>query len=587
MFFVADFETRTLSDAEQEAYDKGLLHLKDVSTHVWGWGFSKVGASKDSQIRLGTDLDSFMEMILNYKSNISVYFHNLKFDGNFLLSWLLSNGYKVTTKTKNLPDNSVSTLINETGAFYSITVNRSKRENGTYHKITFYDSYKKLPFSEDRIAKAFHLPYQKVEVEQEFYTRVRPLDHELTEEEKGYIRNDIRVIALAIEILKNQDMNSMTIGSDALTDYKRRIGTKSFRNLFPVLEKEVDDDIKLAYRGGVSMVKESIRNKDIGKGKTFDVNSMYPYVMRYKPMPFGAPLFYEGKYEKNDVYNLFIQELSCEFKLKKDKLPTIQIKGQPIIYSPREYLTESKGRTTLHLTNVDLELFLDHYHVYDIEYHSGYMFRSSTALFKDYIDHWTEVKETSVGAMRELAKLMLNSLYGKFGTKTVIASKIPRLNSDGIIKYDLGEPEIIESIYSAVAVFTTSYGRDLLLRTSQANYDRFCYCDTDSIHVTGTEPLVDMELHPTKLGYWDDEGTFDKARFVGAKCYVENFIYPEKAKGLKVVCAGMTKAQHSQVTYENFREGLVVTGKLQPKVVKGGVVLVQVDYAVKVRGSRF
>lgn len=582
MFYVADFETNTLSDEQEKLFKEDKLQLKDLETSVWGWGITELGCYLDEDITMGTSIESFMEHILNLKGNPKIYFHNLKFDGHFILSWLLKNGYEHTTSNKKMPNKSFTTLISDMGLFYSMEVAVSKR-NGRYHKLMFYDSLKKLPFTLDRIAKAFHLDHQKLEVPKDFYKKYRDKNHVLTDLEKEYIKNDVRVISMAMQIIRNEGNTKMTIGSDALHDYKSRMTDNAFKSLFPVLEKEVDDDIKRAYRGGVTMVKESVRSKKIGKGKAYDINSMYPYIMRYKKLPIGVPLFYEGQYKQYKNYDLFIQELRCEFKIKEDHLPTIQIKDRPGKYLPREYLTQSDGLTTLHLTNIDLDLFFDHYEVTNLEYVCGYMFQSTDKAFAQYIDYWNSVKEVSKGAMRELAKLKLNSLYGKFGTKTIVGSKIPVLNEHGIVKLELGENEEIKPIYSAIAVFTTSYGRDMLTRTAQANYDRFCYCDTDSIHLEGLEKPNMIELHPTKLGKWDDEGTFTRARFIGAKCYVEDFI----DGGLKVTVAGMTKEQHKQVTFENFKEGLTVTGKLQPKVVKNGVVLINVDYQVKVRGFIF
>lgn len=581
MLLVADFETNTLSEKEEQLYREGKLKAKDLKTNVWGWGMVEVGKVKDEDILIGNSLDSFMKTVLSLANeNPKIYFHNLKFDGHFIISWLLNNGYKMVEDRKHATHNSFHTLISDNGLFYSINV-VVKRYKSKRIQIQFLDSMKKLPFSVDRIAKAFHLDFKKVEVDESFYTKYRDENHELTQLEIEYIQNDIRVISQALQILFHQGMEKMTIGSDALYNYKLSIGgEKYFRSIFPVLSHDEDDDIKYAYRGGVTMVKEEVRSKDIGVGKTYDINSMYPYIMRYKKLPYDKPIFYKGKYVENEEYDLYIQQFKCEFKLKEGYLPTIQIKDRIGVYSPREYIRESKGLTTLHLTNVDLDLFFEHYDVWNIEWDCGYMFKSSNKYFINYIDHWTEVKENSTGAMRELAKLMLNSLYGKFGTKTVVQGKHPYLNEHGIVKMKLGESERIDPVYSAVAVFTTSYGRDIILRTAQANYDRFLYCDTDSIHVLGTETPKMVKLHPTKLGYWDDEGTFTRARFLGAKCYIEDF----EESGLKVTCAGMTKDQHKQVTYDNFHFGLVVKGKLQPKIVKGGVVLVNTDYEVKVRG---
>ena len=573
MNYVADFETHTLTTDEEKKYLNKELTLKDLKTSVWGWGLLKVGETEN--VRLGSSIETFFNEIRKLgKANI--YFHNLKFDGHFILSYLLNSGYVYDETRKK--DKSFSVLISDLNVFYSIEVIervQGKRKYG----YKFLDSFKKLPYSVDRIAKAFDLDFNKVEVDNSFYTKKRDENHFLTDTEIEYIKNDVRVTSLALDILFKQSMDRMTAGSDALNNYKHSIGG-SWDVWFPRLEKEVDDDIKLSYRGGVAMVKEEIRGQDIGIGKSYDINSMYPSIMYFEKLPYGYPLFFFGEYEQYQDYDLYIQELECEFKLKKNHLPTLQIKGQTGRYSPTEYLSESKGLTTLHLTSIDLKLFLEHYEVTNLTYRGGYMFQSQTNMFKDYIDHWNNIKETSTGAMRELAKLMLNSLYGKFGTKTDIQGKIPFLDENNIVKMNLGDPEIINPVYSAVATFITSYGRDRLIRTAQLNYDRFCYCDTDSIHLTGEEKPLGMEFHPTHLGKWDDDGTFTRARFLGAKCYIEDFI----KEGLKVVCAGMTREQHKQVTYENFKEGLVVSGKLAPRVVKGGVVLVNVNYQVKVRG---
>ena len=49
-------------------------------------------------------------------------------------------------------------------------------------------------------------------------------------------------------------------------------------------------------------------------------------------------------------------------------------------------------------------------------------------LFKDYIEYFYELKENAAkngdAAQKVIAKLFLNSLYGKFGTKTLRTSSI-------------------------------------------------------------------------------------------------------------------------------------------------------------------
>ena len=105
-----------------------------------------------------------------------------------------------------------------------------------------------------------------------------------------------------------------------------------------------------------------------GNGCVLDVNSLYPSCMKECLLPFGEPVFYEGKYEKDKVYELYIQMITCSFKIKEDKIPTIQIKHS-MSFMPNEYLETSKNEIVcLVLTNIDLALFLEHYDVKDMEY---------------------------------------------------------------------------------------------------------------------------------------------------------------------------------------------------------------------------
>ena len=94
--------------------------------------------------------------------------------------------------------------------------------------------------------------------------------------------------------------------------------------------------------------------------------------------------------------------------------------------------------------------------------------------------------------MRALAKVMLNSLYGKFATSLDVQSKYPYLEN-GIVKYYLGDKDKKKGLYLPVGIFITSYARNKTIRTSQAikdysikkyGIDMYCYSDTDSIHTT-------------------------------------------------------------------------------------------------------
>ena len=132
----------------------------------------------------------------------------------------------------------------------------------------------------------------------------------------------------------------MTIGSNALTDFKKILSKSKFEHLFPSLDYEIDKDLRKSYKGGFTYLNPIYKEKDIENITVLDVNSLYPSVMYEKKLPFGEPLFFNGKYEDDKVYNLYIQMITCSFKIKKNKIPTIQIKHN-LNYKSNEYLESS------------------------------------------------------------------------------------------------------------------------------------------------------------------------------------------------------------------------------------------------------
>lgn len=122
--------------------------------------------------------------------------------------------------------------------------------------------------------------------------------------------------------------------------------------------------------GGFTYLNDKYKEKQTGAGVVYDYNSLYPSIMYYEKLPFGEPIFFEGEYEKDILYPLYVQSFSCIFKLKENKIPSIQIK-QNYNFLPNEYITSSNGEiVTLVLTNIDLELFLEQYEIIGkITYH--------------------------------------------------------------------------------------------------------------------------------------------------------------------------------------------------------------------------
>lgn len=555
MLYSADFETTTDPD----------------DCRVWACGICSI--DDNLNFEYGNNIDWFIQYAYNHSGD-TFYFHNLKFDGEFIMCYLFEHGFRHEINRKCLKSKTFTTLISDKGQHYSIEICFEKN-GGIERKVTIYDSLKILPFSVEQVAKGFNLPISKLELD---YDEFREIGHELTKIEIDYLRNDVEIMARALLTLFNQDLKQMTQGSNALHDYKKIVGKKNFMKWFPV--PQYDYDIRQSYKGGFTYCDPRHKGQDIGEGIVLDVNSLYPSVMYYKPLPYGEGIFFEGKYEEDKVYNLYVQMLTCQFELKENHIPTIQLKNN-LSFVPTEYLTGSEDEeVTMCLTSVDLELFFEHYNVYNITFHSGWKFKSTTGLFTAYIDKWNKVKMESTlngnSAMRTLAKLMLNSLYGKFALNPNVQSKIPYY-SDGIIKYTLGEKETRKPIYIPVGTFITAWARHKTITSAQKVYDRFLYADTDSLHLIGTDLPAGLEVDPVKLGAWKLESTFTRARFLRQKTYAE-----EIDGKLHITCAGMPSRCYEHVTWENFLAGSSFEGKLQMQHVHGGIVLKDIDFTIKV-----
>lgn len=551
MIYTADFET--VNDPND--------------CRVWAWAILSIN---EKEYYTGTDIKSFMRQIEKLK-NVEIWFHNLRFDGTFILYELFREDFEYSNKKEG---HTFNTLISDMNQFYEIEIVFKGGKNG--NKIKLHDSAKVIPLRIEQMPKAFGIEIEKLEID---YNKKRPVGYQLTAEEREYLRHDVTIAARALRYFIDQGLYGMTIGSIALKSFKTTGNIeKNWQNLFP-MDLELDSEIRQAYKGAFTYVKDTETGKEQREGLVFDVNSLYPSVMYYDQMPYGAPIKFYGKYKPDKCYPYYFQILTCSFELKKGMLPTIQLKNN-LEFMPTEYVKSSKGELiTMCMTCTDLELFFEHYNVYDLEYHAGYKFKATDKLFKEFIDHWISIKNESTingnTGMRTIAKLMLNNLYGKFASRPTGFSKIPYFENEEV-KYKLSEEEERTMMYVPIGAAITAYARAKTIRSAQANYDRFIYADTDSLHLKGTEMPDNIEIDNVKLGAWKHESTFTRAKFIRAKSYIE-----EIDGKLKVTCAGLPESCHKFVTWENFELGTEYFGKLQQKKVKGGIVLQETTFKLK------
>ena len=572
--FVGDFETTVY---------EGQKH-----TEVWA---SAIVELNSEDVKIFKSIDETFEYLSVMKDNVIVYYHNLKFDGSFWLSYLLvdRNFKQAYNKTgerindvewqqeKEMKNNTFKYSISDKGQFYTIII----KVNNKFIEIR--DSLKLLPFSVKKIGKSFETKHKKLDME---YTGFRYSGCEITLEEQEYIKNDVLVVKEALEIMYNEGHNKLTIGSCCLEEYKKLIGKDDYTMYFPNLtEIELDKDtygsfnaeeyIRKSYRGGWCYVVKGKENKIYENGVTADVNSLYPSVMSSESgnrYPVGKPYFWKGNYideEALKTNRYFFIRIKTRFYIKKNKLPFIQVKGN-LLYNGREMLETSdiydaetdtyckeildfngnlvSTRVELTLTMTDYYLMKEHYDLVDFEILDGVWFYTEIGIFDRYIDKYKKIKTVSTGAKRELAKLFLNNLYGKMATSTDSSFKVAYVKEDKSIGFLPVLANDKKPVYIPIGSAITSYARNFTIRTAQKNYygvDKrgFIYADTDSIHCDlDVSELKGVPVHDSDFCHWKLEALWDKAIFVRAKTYIEHVTH-ENLKPVEpynnIKCAGM------------------------------------------------
>lgn len=541
-------------------------------------------------------IEEWFDYVGQFKSSL-IWFHNLKFDGGFILYYLFKHGYTWSNERKPAAKH-FTTCISDMNQWYTMKIN-----TGTA-MLNIRDSLKIIRLPVAAIPEAFGLEERKGKIEYETYTEPPEI---VSDEEVEYLRLDCTIVGKAIAQLWTQGHHSITSASNAMSAYKQSVGKKNFARLFPELPKDIDSYVRHAYKGGYVYVTEEFKNRWVGRGFVVDVNSLYPSrcaSVEHTPLPFGNPIYFTGVPTKGK-YQLWIAHFKCSFILKDGYLPTIQIKNNPRNFSETEYLRDSvvDGMlkiVDLYMTNIDYDTMAKHYIIDDLQWVDGYYFMASEGLWKDYIEENMRVKEQATidgnAGLRTIAKGNMNEPTGKFATRPDGTGKMPYYDEEkDIVRYQSFVDKDRKLIYTPMSCFITAWGRKKMITTAQRLHEQgqFAYCDTDSAHCVGNMPKwLYEECDHTALGKWDIEGHFRKAKFIRAKTYME-FTKKTVKKDSKyygkatityewnIKCAGLPNKQREQVTAENFNIGQVYTGKLLQKTVPGGVVLVPTDFKIK------
>lgn len=473
------------------------------------------------------DFSKFFEHIKKYLPPKSkLYCDNLKIEGSRMLYYMQKNDYKESTvrNEKKMKNKEYTTLLT-TEKWYQIKMKLGK-------KIIFFESFQNYT----------NAPLQRVKKQM-----------------KMEDKNDIKAMK-EIYDKSFKDFSKITIGSQALYNYKTMIGNKAFETLFPVLNDKDYDNICRAVRGGINYLKKE--NIKTGKIYRFDEVSAYPSICcSDRLLPFGTPILRSGKFTADSKYKLAIIHVHCKMSRKEDRLPSFSYIPLFDILND-ETLTEynTDEIADVWITSVDREIIENDY---DIEYWDEiehYAFRADHAykFFRNYmIKYYTDKKNASNQFEKLTAKMLLNSLIGQFAKRK--SGKLIKYNYENIEKYE----SKIKTVYPPLTAFITAYARKILSdMIDYVDIEDVVMTDTDSLHT-----LIDISnfLKIGKdLGCWQLEAEAEEGIFIKRKTYAEKV-----ENKWEIKAAGINDETTENIDIKDFKKGEFI--ETENLLLKGGI----------------
>ena len=463
-------------------------------------------------------------IVRQQKSSLTIYFHNFsRFDGILLLKHLACHhtSYKLKPLLRN-------------NRLYEVAVYSGKKM-----LFRFRDSLNLLPGKLDSLAKNLcpvlgpkgSIDHSKVGLSNLHLLKDQLLD---------YMKQDILllggVMLKAQEIywkLYNVDIESeLTHSSLALTIFRMKYyDSKTFPIHIP--NKNEDTFIRRAYYGGhVDAYKPYGENLYY-----YDVNSLYPFVMKEFPMPGGEPVWHRnlGGKDLDSMFGFIEAYVVCPQTIKKPFLP-YRDKNKTLIFPTGEFVGVYYSEELKYARDLG-------YTVLPI---SGYLFERMESPFKDFVsslyESRLEAKKDGNEAFAYVYKILMNSLYGRFGINP--KSTTTELCDENRYKHLIRHSELIfsdmliDNKYIVAYHSNTDKGQDYwnpprnsavqlaAAITASARIYMYPYISREDCYYTDTDsvilgnPLPEEVISSSALGKFKLECRCIKAYFIAPKSYL-------------------------------------------------------------------
>lgn len=300
-------------------------------------------------------------------------------------------------------------------------------------------------------------------------------------------------------------------------------------------DADIQDLEKSAYFGGRTEAWYIGECKD-GPFVKLDVNSMYPYIMAHTPLPCSY-VDYHG--------SMALPILRAALR-DQSAIAEVEIQTETPLYAVRnkDRIVFPVGCFTAFLCTEGLKQAIQRRHIKEVK---RVAFYRQDILFREYVDYFyalrIDQKKSMMRIEEQASKIMLNSLYGKFGTQEEIVDGISYVDSQeysrkeipiahsklvetttifmGVKTVTIGKRPIKQTVLS-IPSHITEYGRMMLWTIMETvGIENVLYVDTDSIVIRYAilyklSHLIDS----TKIGSLKIESISNLFTIHGAKDYV-------------------------------------------------------------------
>lgn len=528
-----------------------------------------------------------------------VIWYNAKFDFAIFDYYFLTNGWKTTdenidrTHYRKLPHKTYQSLHSNFGQRYSLRIWQEYINKSSHKKVHNFKMIDLCNIIQGGLAKNLI----SWDIKDENGNPIRKLEMDYVnddiESSIDYIVNDTKGLMRLASVV-NDTMKELTTFSLFDGDYMTAGGLAKKSMLFEMYGDEYkinkylfNKDFPMTakydklvrgfhlYNGGKCLVNPYKRGVVCKKIYKYDVNSMYPDKQRNMLFPYGKPIYKES-YENNN--NLKILSLSSIYGVvKENKIP--------IHKAPNE-----TDYTETLIINEEIlmweEEFIELSNWYDLSYKINYVieYRADYCVgMQRFIDKFYNIKCNSKGTIRNGAKLILNSSYGKLSERIDRPFGNYELSENGYVHFvSKGIKQDEKSMLNVVigsrvtALSRVSLMKYIRFICNENVKDNFIYADTDSVHaLTEYKDCDDI-----KLGEMKNEGTFKYGLYIAPKSYLMQDYNGEYL----VHCKGVnTKVVENELNNVSFSEACdIFTANRNFKCltglnVKGGKALIYVD----------